>query len=91
MAKPTRLRFVGAITETKDADGNVVRREPDRWYEGVPARDLDESDLASFDAAQIKVLTGPQAGGGKPLYVDDSPADESAKADKPAAEKGKGS
>lgn len=86
MAKPTRLRFVGAITETKDADGNVVRREPDRWYEGVPARDLEEADLVDLDAAQIKVLTGPQAGGGPPLYVDDSP-----KADKPAAEKGKGS
>lgn len=84
MAKPTRLRFVGAITETKDQDGNVIRRQPDRWYEGVPARDLDESDLADMDAARIKMLTGPQADGGKPLYVDDSP-----KADMPPAEKGK--
>ena len=85
MAKPTRLRFAGRMTETKDADGNIIRREPEAFYSWAPARDLDESDLANLDAAQIKILTGPQAGGGKPLYVDDSP-----KADTPPAEKGKG-
>ena len=84
MAKPTRLRFVGAIVEKKDRDGNVIGRHPERWYEGVPARDLEESDLVDIDAATIKMLTGPQADGSNPLYVDDSP-----KADKPAAEKGK--
>lgn len=83
MAKPTRLRFVGAINETKDQDGNVIARRADRWYEGVPARDLDESDLADLDAATIKTLVGPQADGSDPLYVDDSP-----KAEKPAAGKG---
>lgn len=83
MAKPTRLRFVGAMIDKKDQHGNVIGQHPDRWYEGVPARDLEESDLADVDAAQIKVLTGPQADGSDPLYVDDSP-----KADKPAAGKG---
>lgn len=85
MAKPTRLRFVGAMIDKKDKDGNVIGQSPERWYEGVPARDLDESDLAGMDAARIKVLTGLQADGSDPLYVDDSP-----KAEKPAAEKGNG-
>lgn len=85
MARPTRLRFAGHMIETKDADGNVIRREPERFYGWAPARDLDESDLAAFDAAQIKELTSQQADGSKPLYVDDSPKAD----DKPAAEKGK--
>lgn len=84
MAKPTRLRFVGAMLDKTDQAGNVIGQSAERWYEGVPARDLEETDLAEFDDATVKMLTGQQADGSDPLYVDDSP-----KASKPAAEKGK--
>ncbi len=42
------------------------------------------AELLKIKPSQVRVLTGPQADGSNPLYVDDSP-----KADKPAAEKGK--
>lgn len=86
MSKPTALRFTGTIIERKDDAGNVIGRDVERWYEGVPARDLDEQDIAQLDAARIKEITAPQADGSPPLYVDASP-------DKPAgkpAEKAKG-
>lgn len=84
MAKPTRLRFVGEIIETKDEEGNVIGRRPTQWLGAAPARDLDESDLAGLDAATLTMLLSPLADGSPPLYVDDSPK----AAGKPAAEKG---
>lgn len=41
--------------------------QPDRWFNGVPARDIDATEFATFgiDAAVIANITG----GDDPLYV----------------------
>lgn len=77
MAKPTRLRYTGHVRKITDDDGNVVAVEADRFFAGVPARNLDEADIAQLDAATLKTIMG----GSNPLYVDDSPEAEPAKAE----------
>lgn len=87
MSRPTALKFTGTIIERKDDQGNVVGREAERYYQGVPARDLDAGDIAHLDDARIAEITAQQADGSPPLYVDASPEKP---ASKPAgAEKGK--
>ena len=64
MAKPTRLIY----------RGKSGPRKGDSFPE-VPARDLDEADIARLSEAQIKNITGDVATVG-PLYVapeDDKP------------------
>ncbi len=87
--KVTALKFMGTIVERKDEHGNVVGREAERHYQGVPARDLDEQDIVQFglDAKRIKEITSVQADGSPPLYEDASPEKPASKP--AAAEKGK--
>jgi hypothetical protein len=54
----------------------VTSEQPYETYPGVPARDLDEEDIAQLDAETLKKITS----GDKPLYVEPkSPARASAK------------
>jgi hypothetical protein len=76
MAKPTALKFTGRMIETRNDKGDVIRREPERFYQGVPARNLDEADIAALDARRLKEIMAPQADGSKPLYEDASPEPE---------------
>lgn len=87
MSKPTALKFTGAILERKDDQGNVIGREADRYYQGIPARDLDESDIAQIEPKRLKEIMAEQADGSPPLYVDASPDKPASKP--AAAEKGK--
>src|SRR5437016_7764481 len=80
MAKPTRLKYQGEVREIKDDKGDVIGLEPDRFYAGVPARDLDEADLAELSSDEVKHLTS----GDDPLYVDPD-----AEREKKAAKKAK--
>lgn len=57
MARPTKLRFTSGYT---------TEGEPLRFFANIPARDLDEGDIAALDEAAIKNITG----GPDPLYVD---------------------
>lgn len=53
MARPKALKFQG-------------KNDPNGYYfAGVPARDLDEADIAQLDDETLKTITG----GDKPLYV----------------------
>jgi pyruvate/2-oxoglutarate dehydrogenase complex dihydrolipoamide acyltransferase (E2) component len=61
MARPTRLTYTGQYL-----DFGRGQPEPDRHYQGVPARDLNEEDLAQFSDEDIKLIMG----GDDPLYVD---------------------
>jgi len=90
MSKPTRLRYTGKMIDR--GDGIKV---PDRFYMGVPARHLDEADIAALDAATLKNIMG----GDDPLYVDpdaeeeakpkeDAKANDTPKAEKAEAKKG---
>lgn len=83
MAKPTALKYKGTMVASAwDDKGNAIAHAPDQFYQGVPARDLDEEDIARLDAATLKLITG----GEKPLYVDASPEPETEPA-KPAETK----
>jgi hypothetical protein len=84
--RPSKLYFTGE----RDAAGN-----PTEFFgvvpetgEAVPARDLDEGDLAQLSDRTIKVITGERAGGRPPLYQKSEPAsrraDEAPKAAKAA-------
>lgn len=65
MAKPKKLKYQGTVVEVTHPDGQV-RAEPDRYYPGVPARNLDEEDIAALSDDEIKdIMSGPD-----PLYVD---------------------
>ena len=67
-AQPVRLIYLGAMVETAwDADGTPTRHEPERWFWGVPARDIDaaEFEMLGFDIDRIKELIA----GDDPLYV----------------------
>lgn len=86
MSRPIALRYTGKIKEARNAAGNVVRREPTRSYQGVPARDLTERDIARLSDEQLAEITAKQADGTPPLYVDATPRKP---ADKAPAEKGK--
>lgn len=61
---PTSLKFLGGYREVKDDKGNLIEKRPKRWIEGVPARDLDEADIAKIPADTLKAMTG----GKNPLY-----------------------
>lgn len=87
-ARPKALKYRGKMLEAKDLDGNVVMRGPDRFYTGIPARDLDEADIAQLSDEQLKNAMG----GDDPLYVEpkakveeraDSKAKDDDKAEKP--------
>ena len=58
MARPRRLRWVGAV----GPDGR-----PERWFAAVPARGLDADDIARLGPAVVAEITG----GAEPLYVAD--------------------
>lgn len=66
MARPTRLKYTGNLREVKDDAGNVIRIEADRYFGGVPARDLDDEDIAQLSDDELANILG----GGDPLYVD---------------------
>lgn len=63
--KPKRLFYTGG----HDAEGR-----PLEWFaagvrgEGIPARDLDEADIAQLSDETIALITSARAGGAKPLY-----------------------
>lgn len=64
MAKPTKLIYRGKSGPRKGDS-----------FPGVPARDLDEADIAKLTEAEVKNITGDVATVG-PLYVvpeDDRP------------------
>jgi hypothetical protein len=65
MARPTRLKYTGQYLNFGHG-----QPEPDRHYQGVPARDLTEEDLAQFSDEDIKLIMG----GTNPLYVDTNAA-----------------
>ena len=71
MSKPTRLHYTGRLIDRGDGI-----KAPDRYFMGVPARNLDEADIALLDAATLKNIMG----GEHPLYVDpDAEAEDDAK------------
>lgn len=71
MARAKTLRFTGK----RNAQG-----EPDRWFVGVPARDLDAVEVKQLSDEDYTNITG----GTSPLYVDAAAAPK-ADARKPAA------
>jgi hypothetical protein len=74
MARAKRLKFTGRY----DANG-----QPDRWFSGIPARDLDEREVKQLSDEDYATITG----GDSPLYVDAEPRKAAPKvaAKKPAA------
>jgi hypothetical protein len=50
-------------------DGSVITTEPDRFFSGVPARDLEAADIANLTDEQLASITGTPPGG-DPLYTD---------------------
>ena len=71
MARAKTLRFTGKY----DANG-----QPDRWFNGVPARDLDAAEVAALSDEEYANITG----GPTPLYVAPKPAPAKAPAQKAA-------
>jgi len=72
MARAKTLRFTGKY----GADG-----QPDRWFMGVPARDLDAAEVRGLSDDDYRNITG----GDSPLYVDAATAAPKAAPRKPAA------
>lgn len=80
MSRPTALKFLGAYLDFGDG-----RKQPDRWLANIPARDLDEADIAQLSDEQLANATG----GPNPLYREvkaktetEAPKIEAAKAGK---------
>lgn len=57
MARAKTLKFTGKY----DASG-----QPDRWFTGIPARDLDVMEVKGLSDEEYANITG----GDSPLYVD---------------------
>ena len=79
MARAKTLKFTGKY----DASG-----QPDRWFTGIPARDLDVMEVKGLSDEEYANITG----GDSPLYVDaaaktaaKAPATKPKAAPKPAA------
>jgi hypothetical protein len=66
VAKPKALKFKGRTT--KNELGSDV---PDRYFSGVPARDLGPVDIARLDAETLKTIMTDPGNGDGPLYVVD--------------------
>ena len=71
--RPERLQYTGRHGE---------------YFVGVPARDLDETDIAALSDAQIADITANNPTTGKPLYREpakrgDAPLERVAEAQKP--------
>jgi bacteriocin-like protein len=77
MARPTRLTYQGTIEDVYDEDSTIIGHAPDRFFTGVPARDLAAEDIAQLSDEELAQITG----GDDPLYADpDAPAAMHAKA-----------
>lgn len=59
--RPKALKFTGMYRDF--GNGKI---EPDRFFNGIPARDLDEADIAELTDDQLKDAMG----GRDPLYVE---------------------
>jgi hypothetical protein len=82
MARPTALTFNGEmIPITWDESGEAIAFGPDRFFSGVPARDLDEEDIARLDDATLASITG----GETPLYSEGGAGTLAAKTSKTSA------
>jgi hypothetical protein len=79
MARPTKLKYVGRTEPVFDEKGKQTGEKPIDFYNGVPARDLKEEDLALLSDEDIKLIQS----GENPLYVD--PEKEKAKKERERA------
>lgn len=77
-ARPTKLIYQGKeVVTATDEHGKPTAVSPDRFFHGVPARDLNEDDIARLSDEDLKDIMG----GNEPLYVaagndDDDDTDE---------------
>lgn len=69
-SRPKQLIYQGAQVPLAMAeDGTVTTWTVDRYFPGVPARDLDEGDIANLSDAQLDEITADPKNGQGPLYV----------------------
>lgn len=81
-ARAEKLYYQGEMVPTAiDAEGNVLERGPSLSFPGVPARDLEASDIRKLSDATYESLTG----GRKPVYTTTPSGRKSP--EKPAANK----
>lgn len=73
MQRAHALKFKGKYDEAG---------KPDRYFPGIPARDLDEADIARLSNAEY----ADAIGGDKPLYAEVKKAEEKQPEPKPKAE-----
>lgn len=68
--RPKRLKYTGQMIPVWNADQtDVIGEQPYEYFLGIPARDMDEGDIAALDEAQMETVR-LNAAGPSPIYLD---------------------